>query len=312
MRSARFLPALLWRVPTSAVLLRFHCRSFWLRSTSPVASSAGALEGCRIVFVIADWASHYAGQAIFSALSNHFSTYLVYCVVWCFACCRVESLPLVCKRWSETLKRPSSIWNHVQVKFPTHYENLKSWLKVRAPSIRSLRIMIDDVEGNKEQESSLLIGSLIQCAIDHTTLRDLYIVGGNKLYMDCEKWLPDLKDLEHLYLEEINPDHKHFFPSWFLHMNKLVRLKVLEIRGDEYVMPYSGPTEYRALPPALASMSELQRLSLQNLGICAFSEEEFTDQLVLAVSTLHSLRYIYQSQNIRCNFKVSATQSFKI
>lgn len=209
---------------------------------------------------------------------------------FCFYRCRVNTLPLVCKRWSDILREPSSAWKHIQVSFPAHYELLVRWLSHRAPAIQSLRVLIADLDTAEEQESSLLIGSLIQCAMDSTNLRHLYIIGGNKLYMDCGQWLPDLRNLEHLYLEEINPDHEHFFPSWFLHMNHLSELKALEIKGDEYVLPYSGPTEYRALPPALESMTKLQRLSLNQLGICAFSEEEFTENLVLSVAKLHQLR----------------------
>lgn len=204
--------------------------------------------------------------------------------------CRVTTLPLVCKRWSAILQEPSSAWKHIQLKFPTDYDLLVQWLCHRAPAIQSLRLLIADINTAEEQESSLLIGNLIQCAIDSTALRKLHIVGGNKLYMDCGRWLPDLRSLEHLYLEEIDPDHKHFFPSWFLNMNHLSKLQALEIKGGEYVLPYSGPSEYRALPLALESMTELQRLSLNQLGICAFTEEEFTEDLVISVGKLHHLR----------------------
>ena len=204
--------------------------------------------------------------------------------------CRLAILPLVCKRWQEILKQPSVAWERVRVSYPTDYAKMKLWVKPRAPAIKYLHVQIADDIGPHTHKAALLVGSLIQLAIDSTSLEELRIVGGNKLDMSCSQWLPNLRKLKRLYLEEKNPDNMHFFPSWFLNMSQLSQLVSLDIRGDEFDLPYSGSDEYRVLPEILTAMGKLQTLRLENLGICAFSEDEFTEFLMLAVSKLSELR----------------------
>ena len=182
------------------------------------------------------------------------------------------------------------MWQRVKVSYPTDYAQLKVWMKSRAPSIKRLEVDIADHVGPHTHEAALLVGSLIQLAIDSTSLTELHIVGGNKLDLSCNRWLPNLCQLRRLYLEEKNPDNMHFFPSWFLNMSYLPQLASLVIKGDEFDLPYNGSDEYRILPKTLLALKKLQTLRLENLGICAFSEDEFTSDVMLAVSELSELR----------------------
>ncbi len=202
----------------------------------------------------------------------------------------MHTLPLVCKRWHAVLKQPSIVWHSVRIAYPTDYAQMKLWMKSRAPAIKRLLVRIAEDIGPDTHEATMLVGSLIQLAIDSTSLEELSIVGGNKLDMSCSQWLPNLCRLKRLYLEEKSPDNMHFFPSWFLNMNQLSQLTSLDIRGDEFDLPYSGSDEYRVLPETLAAMPHLQTLRLENLGICAFSEEDFTADIMLAVSKLSELK----------------------
>ena len=188
------------------------------------------------------------------------------------------------------LQQPSAVWHRVRISYPTDYAQMKAWMKSRAPAVRRLEVQIANEIASQTQEAALLVGSLIQLAIDSTSLTELSIVGGNKLDMSCSQWLPNLRLLRHLYLEERNPDNLHFFPSWFLNMSYLPQLVSLDIRGDEFDLPYSGSEEYKALPKTLQALKNLHTLRLENLGICAFSEDEFTAEVMLAVSELSELR----------------------
>lgn len=213
---------------------------------------------------------------------------------------RLNVLPLVCKRWSDLLQQPSAVWSRVCFKYPDNYGLKEGWLRKRAASIRHLEVDIAESVGPGSYEAAVLVGGLIDVAINSTLLSHLCITGGNRLDMSCEKWLPNLRGLKYLYLEEKAPDHRTCFPSWFLHMNHLTELVHLEIKGDEYDLPYNGSLEYQMLPSALRNMRELETLKLQHLGICAFSEEPFTEDLVEATSHLHMLRCVLaiNSQNV--------------
>lgn len=176
------------------------------------------------------------------------------------------------------------------IRYPNHYDSLTKWMASRSPSIERLEVDIQASVVMGSREATLLVSSLIEAAKNSTCLDFLYITGGNRLDMDCGTWLPHLKRLRGLYLEEREPDQHHFFPSWFLHMNHLTKLTSLEVHGDDYSLPYEGSLEYYMLPDALCMMPHLQTLKLVNLGICAFSEEAFTDHIIKAASSLHELR----------------------
>ena len=210
-------------------------------------------------------------------------------LIWIFHS-RLRNLPLVCKRWVSLLQQPSAVWEHVLISYPTNYGRLKKWIKPRAAAVQQLDVRIADHVGPDFHTAALLVGSLITVAINSTKLSILRLVGGNRLDMDCGKWLPNLVCLKELYLEERNPNHMRFFPSWFLHMNHLTGLTSLEIRGDDYDLPFNGSKEYRALPAALVAMKGLQTLKLENLGICAFAETDFTDDVIHAIASLPELK----------------------